>query len=76
MNVKFKLVVFFSIGTFLLLVLISSVYGGKKDELLPKMYIHKTSVDLGDVYEGVDIKYAFTINNNGLGKLNIKVRPG
>lgn len=76
MNRYLKLVVFVFIGTVLLMVLISSSYGGKKDEKLPKMYIHKTNVDLGECYEGVDIKHTFIVRNNGLGKLDIKVRRG
>ncbi|HUV37144.1 MAG TPA: hypothetical protein VMX58_09430 [Patescibacteria group bacterium] len=64
------------LGACLLFALISYGYGGTQDEKLPSMYIQNTNVDLGELYEGADIEYTFIVLNNGLEKLDIKVKPG
>lgn len=52
-------------------------YADKKDKDPPKFHVHKTSVDIGDVYEGRDIVYTYKVRNNGVGELHIiNVRPG
>jgi hypothetical protein len=76
MNRKLKLAMFLLLGTFMSAVLISSGYGGEQGGKLPIMYIYETDVDLGEVYEGVDIKHTFTVRNDGQDNLDIKVEPG
>lgn len=61
----------------LLTVLAAAVFGQDQSERAPKFFVHKTSVELGDFYEGEDIAYTFTVRNNGLDELEIEnVRPG
>lgn len=76
MNRNSKLLGFVIMAAVLLAVSISSGYGGEEDEKLPKMYIHKTNVDLGEFYEGVDIEHTFKVRNNGSAILEVHVRPG
>ena len=55
----------------------AAVLGQDKNERAPKFFVHKTSVELGEFYEGEDIAYVFKVRNNGLSELVIEnVRPG
>jgi hypothetical protein len=71
-----KPAMFVLLVTFLSAVVISTGYGEEQGGKLPIMHIFETDVDLGIVYEGVDIKHTFTVRNDGPGNLDIKVRPG
>jgi hypothetical protein len=72
-----KLAVYVVFGVLILSVLSSVVFCGNKEKEQPKFYVRKTTVELGDFYEGEDIHYTFTVRNNGLGELHItNVKPG
>ena len=61
----------------LLTALATAVFGQDQNERAPKFLVLKTSVELGDFYEGEDISYTFTVRNSGLSDLVIEnVRPG
>jgi len=61
----------------ILAVVSSSGFCQKKGEKLPEFFVRQKAVNLGDFYEGTDIKYSFTVYNRGSGELHIEnVRPG
>jgi hypothetical protein len=61
----------------LLTALASAAFGQDQKERVPKFFVRKTSLELGEFYEGEDISYVFTVRNNGLAELVIEnVRPG
>ncbi|UCF06822.1 MAG: hypothetical protein JSV33_07305 [bacterium] len=72
-----RTVVLLTLGMLLLGILATSLFSGEKEEDLPKFFVRKTKVDLGDFYEGADITYTFVVRNQGKGELHIlNVRPG
>ena len=55
----------------------AAILGQDKNERAPKFFVRKTSVELGEFYEGEDITHIFKVRNNGLSELVIEnVRPG
>lgn len=43
----------------------------------PSFFVWKKNVELGEFYEGIDIKYEFKVRNNGVSELHIlNVKPG
>jgi len=61
------------LSVFVLTVVPSVVVGAG----VPKFYVSKTTVDLGEVLEGSDVVYNFVIQNHGDAELQIlSVRPG
>jgi ABC-type transporter Mla subunit MlaD len=77
MDHKSKGLKFLLIGLLVFAILSTACSAGKKNQDPPKFYARHTSVDVGDVYEGQDITYSYTIRNNGAGELHIiNVRPG
>lgn len=59
-------------------VLLSTVcYAAKKNQDPPKFFVHHKDVNVGEVYEGQNITYAYKVRNNGNGELHIiNVKPG
>lgn len=77
MNLRWRLTAFVLVGIFVLTGISSSCSSGKKNDEPPKFFIHKKDIDVGEVYEGVDINHTYTVRNNGAGELHILgVRPG
>ncbi len=65
------------IAVFVLIALASGLIGSASAKGGPKMFVKSKNVDLGDFFEGTDIKYTFVIRNNGTDELQIlNVRPG
>lgn len=55
----------------------AAAFGQDQNKRAPKFFVHKTSIELGEYYEGEDITYTFTVRNNGSAELEIaNVRPG
>ncbi|MBN1163764.1 MAG: hypothetical protein JXB45_04245 [Candidatus Krumholzibacteriota bacterium] len=66
-----------ALAVFLLVVLSAALLWGGGSTENPKFFVRKTTVNLGEFFEGKDIKYVFSIRNNGAGELHIiNVRPG
>jgi hypothetical protein len=77
MNRLAKLIVLAVLGAFIVAALSMPASSGEKKEKLPKLYIHNTTVDVGEFIEGKDIEYKFRIRNHGQAELTIiNVRPG
>ena len=65
------------IGVLLGVILSAACYAGKKNQDPPKFFVHHRAVDVGEVYEGRNITYAYKVRNNGIGELHIiNVKPG
>jgi hypothetical protein len=77
MSRKGKATVFVLLCMLVVAFVYTTGYGEKKNERLPKFHLRNKSVDLGEFFEGVDIKHTFVVRNHGLGELHIlSVRPG
>lgn len=62
----------------LVIALLSTVSTADKKKLdPPKFYIRESDVDVGEVFEGVNVTHVYNVRNNGVGELHIiNVRPG
>jgi predicted membrane protein len=77
MSRKKKVAAFVLLCMLVVAFLYTTGYSKKKDEKLPKFHLSKKLVDLGEFFEGSDIKHTFVVRNHGVGELHIlSVRPG
>jgi hypothetical protein len=77
MNRSAKLMALVVLGAFLAMALSMPALSQEKKDKVPKLYIHKTTVEVGEFIEGKDIEYTFRVRNHGLAELNIvDVKPG